>query len=111
MKNALGTVDHLIYTAVRHLQCDTCAPAADVPCPPAEPNPYPFSRRSDQRHAIAENAFISELVMSNKDEKSTSEEQAAKRRIYFKVPDNWDDLNEEEQDKVLDQFLDAMMQG
>jgi hypothetical protein len=43
------------------------------------------------------NAFINELVMSNKDEKCTSEKpQAENKPVFFQVPDNWDDLREED---------------
>jgi hypothetical protein len=39
------------------------------------------------------------------------EEQAAKRPVYFKVPENWDDLSDEEQEEIADQIIDAMMWG
>jgi hypothetical protein len=61
---------------------------------------------------IAENAFISDFVISNKDEKSTSEEpEAEKKPVLFQLPDDWDDLSDEEQEKIADQIIEAMTQG
>jgi hypothetical protein len=51
-------------------------------------------------------------MMSNKDEKSTSEEpEGEKRPVFFQVPENWDDLSDEEQEVIADQIIDAMIQG
>jgi hypothetical protein len=51
-------------------------------------------------------------MMSRRDEKSTSEEpQAEKRPVLFQVPENWDDLSDEEQEKIADQIIEAMTQG
>ena len=50
--------------------------------------------------------------MSNRDEKSTSEEPEAENKpVLFQVPDNWTDLREEEQDVILDEIIDAIRRG
>ncbi len=49
------------------------------------------------------------FVMSKRNEKSTSEEpQADKKPVLFQVPENWDDLSDEEQEEIADQIIDAM---
>ena len=50
--------------------------------------------------------------MVTKNEKSPSEEPEAKNKpVFFHVPDNWDELSDEEKDQIADQIIDAMIQG
>jgi hypothetical protein len=34
-----------------------------------------------------------------------------KRKVFFQVPPNWDDLSEAEQDEILDRFIDEIRQA
>lgn len=50
--------------------------------------------------------------MSNRNGKSASKEPEAENKpVLFQVPDNWDDLSEEERDVILDKIIDAMVKG
>jgi hypothetical protein len=54
------------------------------------------------------------LAISDNNEKSAPEKaEAAKpqRPVFFKVPENWEDLPEDEQDKILDRFIEAIRRG
>jgi hypothetical protein len=39
-----------------------------------------------------------------------AEGEEPKRKVFLQVPPNWDDLSEDEQDKILDRFVDAIKQ-
>jgi hypothetical protein len=48
--------------------------------------------------------------MSKKNEKSAPEEPEAERKpVLFQVPDNWEDLSDEDKEQIADQILDVML--
>ena len=40
-----------------------------------------------------------------------AEGQEPKRKVFFQVLPNWDDLSEDEQDEILDRFIDEIRQA